>query len=120
MPHSGGDWEKAPPELAERFTAAVTAMPGAQVRKMFGYPAGFANGHLFTGLFASSWFVRLPDDQRGELAAAGGTPFEPMPGRPMREYLVLPSELAGDANAVEPWVARALAHAQQLPPKVKR
>jgi TfoX/Sxy family transcriptional regulator of competence genes len=120
MPHTGAEWEKAPAELAERFTAAVTGMPGAQVRKMFGYPAGFANGHLFTGLFASSWFVRLPDDQRAELAAAGGTPFEPMPGRPMRDYLVLPPELAGDADAVEPWVARALAHAQQFPPKVKR
>jgi TfoX/Sxy family transcriptional regulator of competence genes len=120
MPHTGGEWEKAPAELAERFTATVSGMPGAQVRKMFGYPAGFANGHLFTGLFASSWFVRLPDDQRAELAAAGGAPFEPMPGRPMREYLVLPSALAGDADAVEPWLARALAHAQQLPPKVKR
>jgi hypothetical protein len=120
MPHQGGEWEKAPPELTERFTAAVADMPGAQVRKMFGYPAGFANGHMFTGIFASSWFVRLPDDQRADLAAAGGTAFEPMPGRPMREYLVLPQSMAADAAAAEPWVARALAYVQQLPPKSKR
>ncbi len=43
MPH-GANWEKAPADLAERFTATVSAMPGAQVRKMFGYPAGFVNG----------------------------------------------------------------------------
>jgi hypothetical protein len=38
----------------------------------------------------------------------------------MREYLVLPPELAGSADSAEPWVVRALAYAQQLPPKVKR
>lgn len=118
MPH--GDWEKAPPELAERFSETVSALPGAQVRKMFGYPAGFVNGHLFTGIFAASWFVRLPDDARSELAAAGGTEFSPMPGRPMREYLVMPQVMATDANAAEPWVRQALAFVSQLPPKAKR
>ena len=53
MPH-GPEWEKAPADLAERFTTTVSAMPGAQVRKMFGYPAGFVNGQMFTGNFASS------------------------------------------------------------------
>jgi TfoX/Sxy family transcriptional regulator of competence genes len=119
MPHES-DWAKAPPELAERFTATVSALPGAQVRKMFGYPAGFVNGHLFTGTFASSWFVRLPDDQRAELAAAGGSEFSPMPGRPMREYLVMPDAIASDAEAAQPWVRRALDFVSQLPPKAKR
>ena len=50
MPH-GPNWEKSPADLAERFTATVSAMPGATVRKMFGYPAGFVNGQLFTGTF---------------------------------------------------------------------
>jgi TfoX/Sxy family transcriptional regulator of competence genes len=119
MPH-GPDWEKAPVDLADRFTATVSAMPGARVRQMFGYPAGFVNGQMFTGIFASSWFVRLPDDERSQLAAAGGTPFAPMPGRPMREYLVLPPEAAADPAAAGPWVARALAYVEQLPPKKKR
>ena len=119
MPH-GTDWAKAPPDLAERFTDTVSALPGAQVRKMFGYPAGFVNGHLFTGLFASSWFVRLPDEERTELAAAGGAEFSPMPGRPMREYLVLPEAMAADADAAEAWARRALAFVSQLPPKAKR
>jgi hypothetical protein len=120
MPHTGAKWEKTPPDLAERFTTAVADLPGAQVRKMFGYPAGFVGGHLFTGIFASSWFVRLPDDPRTELAAAGGTAFEPMPGRPMREYLVMPAAMAADAEAAQPWLTRALEYAQQLPPKAKR
>ena len=119
MPH-GPNWEKAPADLAERFNATVSALPGATVRKMFGYPAGFVNGHLFTGTFGSSWHVRLPDAERSELAAAGGTPFEPMPGRPMREYLVLPPEIAADPDAAEPWVRRSLAYVEKLPPKKKR
>jgi TfoX/Sxy family transcriptional regulator of competence genes len=119
MPH-GPDWEKAPPELVERFSSAVAELPGAAVRKMFGYPAGFVNGHLFTGLFRSSWFVRLPDDQRAALADAGGTEFSPMPGRPMREYVVLPAELAADAAEAMPWVRRALDHVASKPPKAGR
>jgi TfoX/Sxy family transcriptional regulator of competence genes len=118
--HHGGSWEKAPADLVERFTDAVGSLQGATVRKMFGYPAGFANGHMFTGIFASSWFVRLPDGSRTELASAGGTEFAPMPGRPMREYLVLPDALAADADAAMPWVMRALEYTQQLPPKAKR
>lgn len=119
MPHAG-DWAKAPPDLAERFTATVEGLPNAQLRKMFGYPAAFVNGHLFTGLFSASWFVRLPDDARAELSAAGGTAFAPMPGRPMREYVVMPDALAADPAAAEPWVRRALDFVGQLPPKAKR
>ena len=58
--------------------------------------------------------------ERAELAAAGGTPFAPMPGRPMREYLVLPPDTAADPAAAEPWLSRALAYVEQLPPKKKR
>jgi len=119
MPHRP-NWDKSPADLAERFTTTVSALPGAQVRKMFGYPAGFVNGQLFTGLFGASWHVRLPDDARSQLAAAGGTPFEPMPGRPMREYLLLPEEVAADPAAAEAWVGRALAYVEKLPPKKKR
>jgi TfoX/Sxy family transcriptional regulator of competence genes len=118
--HHAGTWEKAPADLVDRFTGAVSALPGATVRKMFGYPAAFANGHLFTGLFGSGWFVRLPDAERHELAAVGGTEFSPMPGRPMRGYLVLPDALSADPDVAMPWVIRALAYTQQLPPKAKR
>ncbi|MEX1156757.1 MAG: hypothetical protein WED12_06270, partial [Chloroflexota bacterium] len=41
-----GAWRKPPPEFEARFREAVAALPGAEVGKMFGYPAAFANGHL--------------------------------------------------------------------------
>jgi len=98
----------------------MAGLAGAEVRKMFGYPAAFANGHMFTGLFADQWMIRLPDDARDELAAIGGRPFEPMPGRPMREYVSLPDALTVDPAALAPWLERALAGVLAIPPKKGR
>jgi TfoX/Sxy family transcriptional regulator of competence genes len=118
-PHAG-TWSRSPQELVDWFdehTAWLLAEPGVERRKMFGYPACFANGHMFTGLHQDRWVIRLPDDARTALAEAGGTPFEVMPGRPMREYLVLPATLASDPAAMRPWLERALANARDLLPK---
>ena len=113
-------WQKAPPELVARFGDAMAELAGAEVRKMFGYPAAFANGHMFTGLFADQWMIRLPEDARAELAAIGGTPFEPMPGRPMREYVSLPSHLIADPAALAPWLQRSLGGVLAMPPREGR
>lgn len=120
--HGMGGWRKSPPEMVERFmdgTGWLLAEPGVQRRQMFGYPACFVDGNMFTSLFADRWVVRLPDDARTELSALGGTGFEPVPGRPMTGYLLLPPGLA-EPEAARPWVARALAHARTLPPKKPR
>lgn len=111
-------WEKSPAELAERFGSAMDRFGGVERRKMFGYPAAFVNGNMVTGLHGSSWFVRLPEDAAAELLALEGAgPFEPMPGRPMNGYVVLPATLVGDDAALERWLGRALDHGRSLPPK---
>lgn len=121
MAESSSGWSKAPPELVERFTGAMAAMePPAEVRKMFGYPAGFANGYLFSSLFEDRWIVRLPDDGLAELAALGGEEFSPMPGRPMRGYLSLPPSLRDDLESARPWLDRARSHVMAMPPKKGR
>jgi hypothetical protein len=81
----GGSWQKSPVELEERFRAAVAGIEGLEVRKMFGYPAGFIGGNMTTGLHQSSWIVRLPEEVRKERIDAGWSTFEPMPGRPPTE-----------------------------------
>lgn len=108
---------KAPAELVDRFTAVMATRPAGSVRKMFGYPAAFVNGNLATGLHQSSWFVRLSEADAAELVAAGGGPFEPMPGRPMRGYTVLPPAVAADPDTTGAWVDRALEHVARLAPK---
>lgn len=112
----GGRLRKSPPELVEVFERALPA--AAERRQMFGFPAGFVNGNMFTSLFQESFVVRLPQEQREELLRQpGATPFEPMPGRPMREYVVLPPEMAMDAKAAGGWVQRAFDATALLPPK---
>jgi hypothetical protein len=111
-------FEKSPPALVERFSAAMDRHPSAERRKMFGYPCAFVGGNMATGLFADSWMVRLPDTERAELLAVeGARPFEPMAGRPMREYVVVPPAIVADDAALDRWVGRALAYAGSLPAK---
>ena len=90
-------------------------MPGAQPRKMFGYPAAFVNGQMFTGVFQDRPFVRLPESGRADLAKQGGKSFEPMPGRPMREYAEVPPGVLRSKSALAGWVRRAFDHASSLP-----
>ena len=116
----GPAWGSSPPELVAAFAAAVADLPGAEARKMFGFPAAFVNGNLFTGLFEDRWFVRLPEAERAELAGAGAAPFEPMPGRPMREYVELPAAVLAAVDARDEWLRRSLDHVASLPPKKKR
>lgn len=111
-------WQAAPVALVRAFQDVVKGLPGTETRMMFGYPAAFANGHMFAGVFAYSLFVRLAERDRTELLRlAGAAPFEPMAGRVMKEYVVLPSSVADSAAELRTWVARALAYVGGLPPK---
>jgi len=109
---------KADPDLVLRFNDAMERFPDIRRRPMFGHPCAFANDQMFTGLFGARWFVRLPDDARAELLAIDGAgPFEPMPGRPMKGYVVFPPSMVTDVASLDPWLDRSLAHVRTLPPK---
>jgi hypothetical protein len=110
-------WEKSPSDLVDRFTALTGQFPELQQRKMFGYPAAFLGGHMVTGLHAARWVIRLDDEALGRLREAGGTTFEPMPGRPMKSFAVLPDDVLVDDTSVTTWIEQAIAHARSLPPK---
>jgi TfoX/Sxy family transcriptional regulator of competence genes len=115
-----GQWRKSPPDLVVRFHEAVAGIDGLEVRQMFGYPAGFIGGNMTTGLHQESFLVRLPEDARAKCLADGWSIFEPMPGRPMREYLALPPEVVADVEATRRWVERAAAYVRTLPAKVPK
>ncbi len=84
---------EAPFELIESFTKAITPLPGVEPRKMFGYPCAFVNGNLFAGLFQESMMMRLsPDDLAKFMKLKDAQHSERMPGRAMREYVVVAKE----------------------------
>ena len=120
-PTSGSKWEKAPESLVTFFLEVVKDLPGAESRKMFGYPCAFANGQMFSGLFGDKMFIRLPDEERTAFQKIEGVcPFEPIPGRPMREYCLVPDGLLNNTRELNLWLAKSLAYARSLPLKVKK
>ena len=110
-------FSKSPPELVERFGAVMDRYPAAARKKMFGYPAAFVGGNMATGLFADRWVVRLPDAEIEPAKADGADAFEPVPGKPMKSFVVSPAADVNDDDAIGTWVERGLAHAASLPPK---
>ena len=113
-------WKKSPPELIAAFEKAAPKDPRAVKRPMFGYPALFVNGNMFAGTYQDKVVVRLPEADRGKLLKEkGAAPFEPMPGRPMKEYVVVPAPVVAKPAALRSWIDRGLAYALTLPPKKK-
>jgi TfoX N-terminal domain len=114
----GMDFTPSPEALAETFAACLPDEPGTVRRKMFGWPSATVGGHMFASLHREAIVVRLPPDAMAELLELpGARPFEPMPGRAMTGYGVLPPELVTDRAAVRAWIARAHRAAAALPPK---
>lgn len=110
-------WRKPSADLVERFHLLAAGIEGVELRKMFGYPAAFVNGNMAFGLYQETFMVRLPEDAREECLAAGWSQFEPMAGRPMREYVALPPEVSADMDAARSWFERSARFVAGMPPK---
>src|SRR5262249_5940456 len=114
-------WRPAPADLVQRFETAIRSVPDAQPRKMFGYPAAFINGQMFTGLFQDSMVLRLSAEDRAVLLQRpGAKAFEPMPGRVMKEYVVVPPAVISATASLEEWLAKAAGYGRSLPPKTPK
>jgi TfoX/Sxy family transcriptional regulator of competence genes len=113
-------WTKSPQSLIDLFDKSVPSGSGVSRRKMFGYPAAFANGNLFIGLHQSDFIMRLSEQDRVRFVAEfGERTFEPMKGRLMREYVRMPEELLGNARKRAAWIKRSLQYAEAISPKAK-
>lgn len=112
---------KSPEELVQLFERAMKDFPMATQRKMFGYPCAFVNGNMFAGLFQDEMFLRLSDADRAAIRKEYGTPlFEPIPGRPMREYVLVPHYVLKSPRLLRTWLTKGMEHAKALPPKLQR
>ncbi len=112
---------QAPEEMVRLFESAMQDFPAAQQRKMFGYPAAFVKGNMFAGLFQEEMFLRLSDEDRAAIRKQYGTKlFEPMPGRPMRGYVLVPKYVLHSPRLLRLWIGKGMEYAQSLPLKVKR
>ena len=105
---------KTPPEVVAAFDAASPSRGDIERRTMFSYPALFVKGNMFAFTFGPKIAVRADEATR-----AKQKPFEPMPGRPMGEYIEIPAKDMKGA-ALKKWMAGGLAYAETLPAKAKK
>ena len=102
-------------EAKAAFARVVPDEPAVTIRPMFGQVSAFVNGNMFCGIFGEELLVRLPDDEIEKVKKKGGRDFEPMPGRKMGGYVIVP----GDWRAKPPTalIKSALEATRKLPAK---
>jgi hypothetical protein len=86
MPKAGPKTVELFDELAEMFVAQ-----GAERSRMFGMPVLKAGGKVFAGTFGDAMNFKLgPDDLEVARKQSGVEPFEPVKGRAMKEWVLVP------------------------------
>ncbi|MFY4777444.1 TfoX/Sxy family protein [Metabacillus sp. RGM 3146] len=109
-----------PDEESKAFFASVIPIdPRIKIKPMFGNIGSFFNGNMFAGLFGSTVFVRLPENNRLRLLEIeGAAEFSPMPGRPMKEYVTFPEKWRHEPEKIQEWIQRSLQWVETMPEKV--
>lgn len=114
---------KFSPELSEVLEKKLQAY-GYDVKKqkMFGHEVFFLNGYMFTGANKSGIFVHIGKDARDAALEkdTGVSPFEPMEGTVMHEYLLLNEPAYSDEEQLKKWLDLSGQYLLSLPPKKKK
>ena len=113
-------WKKSPEELVT-FLAETLKDVDCQSKQMFGYPVYFINNNMFIGAHQDDLFLRLAAEDRETAQATyeGIKPFEPMPGRIMKEYVTIPKTVYTDKQIFTELLAQSIRYVASLPPKLK-
>ena len=108
--------------LVERVEAATASMP-VRCKKMFGASSWFmdSNDQMFAGVWGDGILVRVGADETQSLIASGeASSFDPMGGRPMKEYVLLNADTIAEDSDLSEWLERGAAFTSSLAPKVKK
>jgi len=114
-------WVKASEKTIKTFEQIVPDLAGVERRKMFGYPVAFINGNMFMGVHGDSIMLRLGEaDRKSFLILKNAKLFEPVPGRFMKEYVVMPEWMIADSAIVRSWIEKSFEFVSGLLPKQKK
>jgi TfoX/Sxy family transcriptional regulator of competence genes len=115
------DFEKTSLEL---FHVIGNALAGyaCESKKMFGAMAYFVHGNMFAGAHKRDLFLRLSLDDQKEIKKEYDevANFEPMQGRPMSQYVVIPESVFSQPGMLGKWVDKSYGYALCLPVKKKK
>ena len=108
------------PETITWFKELMSGYAQATVRPMFGHVAAMVNGRMAVGTYGEDITLRLGEAEAAEaVRELGAVPFEPMPGRAMTGYWLVPGSARDDEPRLREWLERALEFTAGLPPKKK-
>jgi TfoX/Sxy family transcriptional regulator of competence genes len=113
-------WKKVSPEL-NAFLEKNLAGFAADKRPMFGASTFFVNGNMFAGAHEDTIILRLSEEDRRKVMSEPDEirPFEPMPGRFMKEYVTLPESVYSQPDLFRELLRRSCEYARSLKPKEK-
>jgi hypothetical protein len=113
-------FRKATDEARSLFSELSAGMDGDR-KPMFGCPCLFLRGNMICGTYADRLFFRIPRDLQAAVMESNPAVrlFEPMAGRPMRDYLELEA-IDRHRPVLAALLASSWARAQELPPKAKK
>lgn len=117
-----GKWPDMDKVLEERIDGLMASMP-VRRKKMFGTSSWFmeANEQMFAGVWADGVMVRVGQEEATGLIESGGADnFDPMGGRPMKEYVFVDGEKIAEDGELLDWLERGAGFASTLAAKVKK
>ncbi len=111
-------WKKPSEKMIEFFDSILPSNSKVERKKMFGRPVGFINGNMFMGLHNDRIVLRLAEKEREDfIREYNAEIFEPMPGRKMREYIVVPENLLTNISSLKTWCEKSYEYTSKLKPK---
>ena len=111
--------EKPNPLTVAWYESLVPVDPRVVKSQMFGHPCAFVNGNMFFGTFGQSVVIKVGPERAAALVTDTVRLFEPMEGRPWKDYVQVPADVLPDAE-VAAMARSALEHTALLPAKVKK
>ena len=83
--------------------------PSVTARSMFGGVGVYSGGLFFALMAGDTLYLKVDDTNRGDFEAIGMGPFRPFDDeKHVMQYYELPSDLLEDADALRPWVEKAI------------
>ncbi|HSP08732.1 MAG TPA: TfoX/Sxy family protein [Candidatus Dormibacteraeota bacterium] len=107
-------------EAKAAFAKLVPDGPAVTLKPMFGQLSAFVNGNMFCGLFGEDLVVRLPEPEIAKVKQQGGRDFEPLPGRKMGGYVMVPGGWRAKPAPAAALIKRALAVTGAMPAKAPK
>ena len=105
------------PELLKHYEAMVATLKDVQ-RKGKANPYTSVNGHMYSFLSKEGQIaIRLPKEEREAFLKKYKTDLAFTYNTVMKEYVAVPSGMAGNTDELAPYMAMSLAYTSGLKPK---